>query len=415
MERYAEEAIVVEGKNAEEALQAACDRLNTTPNQVEYEIIEESAKSGVLGFFKGKGVKIRVWQKSASERMIAEIVAKLFSKMGLQVTQRISRVDDAYEIDLQTEDSDGLLIGRGGETLKALQHLVSRMVGHRDEMLRVRLDVAGYRKRRQDQLRRRARDLADRAVSMHRDALTEPLPADERRIVHLALAEDTRVETHAIGEGQIKRVAVRQSSSRRGGSDAADGGSAERRGRRGPGRSSFGGTQGGGSGGARSSQSRRPGSGYSRGGRAQPTRVASLGSREQREPTGEEIRDPSSSGSEEQVVPGFRTESGADQWGSLKREGEGESGSTGGESTSVGGREEESPTEPESSRDDQPEALRPEEVGAEKAASSYFQIPTSVGGADRKKEDSSQDADDDSGSAAPMTWGRRRRPSRGRR
>ncbi|MCK4302863.1 MAG: Jag N-terminal domain-containing protein, partial [Candidatus Eisenbacteria sp.] len=207
MERKTEEGIIIEGKNEEEALQAACDRLNSTPNQVEYEVLE-SGKGGVLGLFKGKSVRIRVWEKSAAQRLITEIVKQLFEKMGIDVDYRITQAEDAYEVDLQTSDADGLLIGRGGDTLKALQHLVSRMVGQRDENIRVRVDVAGYRKRSHEQLRRKALDLAERALSGGRDALSELLPADERRIVHLTLAENDKVTTRAIGDGQVKRVAV---------------------------------------------------------------------------------------------------------------------------------------------------------------------------------------------------------------
>ncbi len=213
METRTEECVYREGKNVEEALQAACDALSTTPNQVEYEVVE-SGRGGMLGFLKGRQVKIKVWEKSAAQRMVAEIVKELFAKMQLNVEVNVSRGEDAYEINLETSDSDGLLIGRGGDTLKALQHLISRMVGHQDEDARIRVDVAGYRKRRHDQLCRKARDLAERSLSTGRDIMTEPLPADERRIVHMALADDKRVETRAVGEGQIKRVAVCSGSGR---------------------------------------------------------------------------------------------------------------------------------------------------------------------------------------------------------
>lgn len=207
MERREDKSIVVEGRTVEEALQAACDMLETTPNQVDYEV-SESNRNGMLGFLRGKVFKVRVWEKSPAERMLREMIEGLFARLGFQVTFKITRAEDAYEIDLETDGSDGLLIGRGGETLTSLQHLISRMAGHRDEDLRVRVDVAGYRRRRHELLRRKARDLAERALARGRDVMTEPLPADERRVVHLALAEDSRVQTRAIGEGAIKRIAV---------------------------------------------------------------------------------------------------------------------------------------------------------------------------------------------------------------
>lgn len=207
MERDQEKGIVVEGKNVEEALQAACDMLDTTPNQVDYEV-RESGHGGMLGFLKGKTYKVRVWAKSASEKMLEELVSGLFKRLQFKVDLTITRTDEAYEIDIETDGADGLLIGRGGETLTGLQHLISRMAGQREEGIRVRVDVAGYRKRRHEQLRRTARDLAARALSSGREIMTEPLPADERRIVHMALAEDARVETRALGDAPVKRVTI---------------------------------------------------------------------------------------------------------------------------------------------------------------------------------------------------------------
>ncbi len=207
MEENNREEVFCEGRNVEEALQAACDRLNTTPNQVEYEVVE-SGSGGVLGFLKGRTSRIRVWKKSVAERKLAELLKGFFAALDLGVTFQITRGVEAYEVEIETDSADGLLIGRGGETLAALQHLIARMASHIDENLHVRVDVAGYRRRRQDQLRRRARDLAEKCLSASREMLTEPLPADERRVVHLALADDPRVETRAVGEGLTKRVVV---------------------------------------------------------------------------------------------------------------------------------------------------------------------------------------------------------------
>jgi spoIIIJ-associated protein len=237
MEPQNPEEVFCEGRNEEEALQAACDRLNTTPNQVEYEVVESGAAGGVLGFLKGRTVRIRVWRKSESQRKLAELVKGFCNAFDVGLTCEINKVDDGFEVAFETEGSDGLLIGRGGETLAALQHLLSRMAAHMDETLRVHVDVAGYRRRRQEKLRRDARDLADRCLGAGREMVTEPLPADERRVVHLALAEDPRVETRAIGEGLTKRVAVVPSSGKAGAAagrseaSASGAGSGERGGR----------------------------------------------------------------------------------------------------------------------------------------------------------------------------------------
>jgi spoIIIJ-associated protein len=382
MSTQTESSVVIEGKNVEEALQAACDRLNTTPNQVEYEIVEEG-RSGVLGFLKGKTVKIKVWGKSETERMISDMVKTLFNKMQLNVQARVSRGEDAYEIDLETSDSDGLLIGRGGDTLKSLQHLISRMVGHQDENVRVRVDVAGYRKRRHEQLCRKAKDLADRALSSGRDMMTEPLPADERRIVHLTLADDDRVETRAVGEGQIKRVAVctvggRSGSQRgrRGGSDRGDRG--DRRPRRSNGR--------GDSRDSRDSRDDRP-----RGGSRSAPDNRRDGEREERRP---------------------RSHGGRDDNRRPQRGGRRPERSERPERTRT-------PREDAPARAAEPRRTEPPKPQTESSEStpkrtipikeSYFNIPDTFGAKepDNTKEVAKEDA--------PLTFGRKRRPSRGRR
>ena len=257
MQKQAEDTVVIEGKNVEEALQAACDRLETTPNQVEYEVVDENRGGGMFGFLRGRSVRVKVWKKSEAQRMIHGIVRELFERMQVNVEHRVLRADDAYEVEIETQESDGLLIGRGGDTLKALQHLISRMVGQQDETIRVRVDVAGYRKRRIEQLRKKAHDLAERARSSSRDVMTEPLPADERRIVHLELADMEGISTRAVGEGHTKRVAV-SASGRAAGAPSGDG--RGRRGGRGRSDRFEGGSRRGGRG-SRGDRSGRPASG----------------------------------------------------------------------------------------------------------------------------------------------------------
>ena len=359
------DAIVVEGRNVDEALQAACDKLNTTPNQVEHEVVE-SGKSGMLGFLKGRTVKVRVWQKTAAQRMITEKVQGLFEHMGVSVETRVTQAEDAYEIEIETEDSDGLLIGRGGETLKALQHLISRMVGNQDETLRVRVDVAGYCKRRHEQLRRKARDLAERALSNNRDALTEPLPADERRIVHMELTDDARVETRAIGTGQVKRVAISVTGQRSGNGGDARG---ERgRGPRSAERSSRGRSQG--------SSTRRDSRDGRRAGGVRPPR----GEERERDESRDRDRDRDQDRDRERSRPERPRQR----------------------------RDEEAPVKERDPRPAEPVVERKSQED-KPFANSYFKIPSSMSESDR--EETAPEKSD----SEPVTWGRKRRPGRGRR
>ena len=103
----------------------------------------------------------------------------------------------------------GLLIGRRGETLAALQLLVSLMVGHRTKhRMRIIVDAENYRERREENLRSLALRVAQQVRNYRRSIALEAMPPHERRIVHIALAESTDISTESIGEGDARRVVI---------------------------------------------------------------------------------------------------------------------------------------------------------------------------------------------------------------
>jgi spoIIIJ-associated protein len=111
-------------------------------------------------------------------------------------------------LDIEGEDL-GLLIGRRGETLQSLQYLLNLMVAQqlgRQEFFTV--DVEGYRRRRENQLNSLARRMADQVKRTGRPTTLDPMPANERRIIHLALSEHRYVKTESTGEGDERRVAI---------------------------------------------------------------------------------------------------------------------------------------------------------------------------------------------------------------
>jgi spoIIIJ-associated protein len=101
------------------------------------------------------------------------------------------------------------LIGRRGETLAALQRIVRLIVGRRmASRVNLVVDVEGFKQKRERNLRRLAEQMAEQALEENRTIFLEPMPAYERRIVHLALRERTDVRTESIGEGYRRRVTV---------------------------------------------------------------------------------------------------------------------------------------------------------------------------------------------------------------
>jgi spoIIIJ-associated protein len=145
-----------------------------------------------------------------AEQLVAEILDYFLATMGVvaETYVRDELEDDSLIFEIEGEDA-GLLIGRRGETLHALQFLVrmivSRQLGRKAYVV---IDVEDYRRRRADMLRRLARRTAGRVASSGRATALDPMPPGERRIVHMALASHPRVRTESEGEGNQRRVVV---------------------------------------------------------------------------------------------------------------------------------------------------------------------------------------------------------------
>ncbi len=121
----------------------------------------------------------------------------------------ISQVFDIYGEDDETSDELGLLIGRRGETLASLQYVLNVIVsGHYDGDHVFSIDVEGYRRRREETLHELAERIASEVIETGDVITLEPMPAAERRIVHLALEEVDGVTTESVGSGNDRQVEI---------------------------------------------------------------------------------------------------------------------------------------------------------------------------------------------------------------
>ena len=118
--------------------------------------------------------------------------------------------EGAQVIALNVKGDDlGILIGRRGQTLAALQHIVRLIVAHQAKArVPIMIDVEGYKQRRYDALQALARRVADEVKSRGRPFALEPMPAYERRIIHLTLADSPDVTTESTGEGEVRKVVI---------------------------------------------------------------------------------------------------------------------------------------------------------------------------------------------------------------
>jgi spoIIIJ-associated protein len=146
----------------------------------------------------------------------ARIAAEqILGDMGMEVRVVAREVDGDVWVDVESDVDDALLIGRRGETRNAIQYIVQRVLGPRAEAAgSVIVDVNGFWERRMAHLAEESRALADQVAADGREMRTEPLTAQERRVVHRALADDGRVRTESHGEGDVKRVSILPSSAR---------------------------------------------------------------------------------------------------------------------------------------------------------------------------------------------------------
>jgi spoIIIJ-associated protein len=212
----------VSAKSVEEATRQALDELGLTIDQVNIEVLNEG-KGGVLGI-GAEEARIRVTYDVPPRSDIDTLaenarttLENLLYYMGLQanVSAQIGEsVEDGgtpvtpVVFDIQGQDL-AILIGRRGQTLSCLQYILRLMTGRQpDCSTEITLDVNGYKKRRYESLRTLAQHIAEQVEVNGRSFALEPMPAYERRIIHLALAEHPYVTTESVGFGDARKVVV---------------------------------------------------------------------------------------------------------------------------------------------------------------------------------------------------------------
>jgi len=217
--------IVMTAPTVDEAIELGLKELDADRDEAEVEILSRG-KAGFLGI-GAEAARVRVTRISAGrdaagipttgegETTAAGVataaVGRILEAAGVNVTRTLRAADDPESggpiIDLAGEDS-GLLIGRRGQTLQALQFLVNLIVRKQFEGVRVVLDVENYRQRREFQLRDMATKVAARVTQTNRSITLEPMPPADRRIIHTSLTDNPDVSTESTGEGEGRKVTI---------------------------------------------------------------------------------------------------------------------------------------------------------------------------------------------------------------
>ena len=217
----------VSGKTVDEATKVALEQLGVSEDEVEVTVLKKG-RSGVLGMGAEEArIKVRLLpvtdakgeKAEGAERTekadvvkVAKEVAEALIK-SMRITADVSVTQSAtgeLPVTLNIDGDDlGVLIGRRGQTLASLQYVVRLIVAEKLKMwVPINVDVAGYKNRRYESLQNLALRLAEQVQRNRRLIMLEPMPADERRIIHLALADHPDITTQSMGEGEMRKVAI---------------------------------------------------------------------------------------------------------------------------------------------------------------------------------------------------------------
>lgn len=220
------EEIVRSARTVDEAIELALKELDADRDEAEVEILSKG-KTGFLGI-GSELAQVKVTRISADRNdagvpttsagettaagVATDAVGHILEAAGVNVTRTLRSAHDPESggpiIDLAGEDS-GLLIGRRGQTLQALQFLVNLIVRKQFDGVRVVLDVENYRQRREASLREMATNIAERVAQTNRSITLEPMPPADRRIIHTTLTDHPSVATESTGEGEGRKVTIR--------------------------------------------------------------------------------------------------------------------------------------------------------------------------------------------------------------
>ena len=205
--------IEVEGRTVDDATKKAIAELGITDSsKINIEVIDEG-KSGIFGFGVSRPAKIRLFYNIDTKDIadtIRDVIENVFKRM--EIDCRIADLKEGESkvyIELESKNSSGLVIGRKGKTLEALQFMVNLIVNHKTGSdKKIILDIESYRAKRERALRKMSKDIAFKVIKSGKPWTLEPMNPFERRLIHLTLQNDTRVTTKSEGQGIYRKVTI---------------------------------------------------------------------------------------------------------------------------------------------------------------------------------------------------------------
>ena len=196
---------IYSAKSLNEALELASKDCGLSVDQISYEVVEEK-----IGLFKKvKSITISVFDMFDVVTYVEDYLRKIFMIANVDVKIKTKLEEDVICVDLASVDHNSLLIGRQGNTLEAITTLVRQSASqHFKKLVLVRLDVSGYKAKRYAHLSHLAKVWAKNVLRTKEDLVLDPLPPDERRIIHQALGTYKNLTTKSNGDGRYKRLVI---------------------------------------------------------------------------------------------------------------------------------------------------------------------------------------------------------------
>lgn len=208
-----------EGKTVSDATMSACEELGISRSEIDVEVLQKSSK-GVLGI-GSRNAKVRITVKDGnlsekglkSKKALEAILGHLVPTYSIGIRENPDRI----KLDIRDTNDKGLLIGKRGEMIKALEYIVGKISGRSSEdgrEKRISIDVDGYKMRREDKISRLVKDTAKKVRKIQKPISLEPMSASERRMAYIALKREGGVGYETKVERDEKRIIITPHQSR---------------------------------------------------------------------------------------------------------------------------------------------------------------------------------------------------------
>ena len=223
-------SIIAEGKTTNEAIEKGLKELNTSKNMVDIKVLENEEKRSFFSILAPRIVKVQltvkeekynnsekkdkkeielsVEEQEKAERNIEKFLKEFLDKVQKDAKYSIEKTPTGLKVNINNENL-GFLIGYRGETLYAMQNILSSIASKGIEnRVRVILDIEGYKEKREKALEDLAEKLEKTVIKTKKSVTLEPMQAYERKIIHTKLQNSEKVETRSIGEEPRRRVVI---------------------------------------------------------------------------------------------------------------------------------------------------------------------------------------------------------------